>query len=86
MKMEVRITSIVGAEKLKAYASVCFEDKFLIKGIRIIDGSNGRFVSMPSRKSKNGSFYDICFPVTKEFRNEMNDMVLAAYNQKMEEM
>lgn len=84
MKMEVRITSIVGGETLKAYASICFDDKFLIKGIRIIDGSHGRFVSMPSRKSKQGNFYNICFPITKELRDEIEAMVLEEYNKKME--
>ena len=84
MKMEVRITSIVGGETLKAYASICFDDKFLIKGIRVIDGSNGRFVSMPSRKSKQGKFYNICFPITKELRDEIEARVIEEYNKKME--
>lgn len=84
MKMEVRITSIVGGETLKAYASICFDDKFLIKGIRVIDGSNGRFVSMPSRKSQHGKFYNICFPITKELRDEIEARVIEEYNKKME--
>lgn len=84
MKIEVRITSIVGNDKLKAYASVCFDDAFLIKGIRIIDGANGRFVAMPSRRTKRGEFVDVCFPITKELREEINDAALEAYRQKLE--
>lgn len=86
MKLEARITSIVGGEKLKAYASVLVEDSFLAKGIKIIDGRNGRFVAMPSRRTMNGEYADICFPITKELREEIERVVLEAYAKKLEEM
>lgn len=86
MKLEARISAIVADEKLKAYASVCIDDSFLIKGIKIIDGKHGRFVAMPSRKTKTGEFKDISFPVTAELRKEVEKVVLEAYSKKLEEM
>ena len=86
MKIEARITSIVGGEKLKAYASVLIENSFLVKGIKVIDGSNGRFAAMPSRRTRKGEYADICFPITKELRKEIERKVLEAYAKKVEEM
>lgn len=86
MKLEARISAIVADDKLKAYASVCIDDSFLIKGIKVVDGIHGRFVAMPSRKTRNGEFKDVCFPITKEIRDEIEKAVLEAYSKKVEEM
>ena len=86
MKLEARISAMIGDEKLKAYASVCLNDSFLIKGIKIIDGKHGRFVAMPSRKNSKGEFKDISFPITSEMRKEVEQAVLEAYSKKLEEM
>lgn len=86
MKLEARISAMIGDEKLKAYASVCIDDSFLIKGIKIIDGKHGRFVAMPSRKTKTGEFKDITFPITPQLREEVEKAVLEAYSKKLEEM
>lgn len=86
MKLEARISTIIADEKLKAYASVCVNDSLLIKGIKIIDGKHGRFVAMPCRKTKNGEFKDITFPITAELRKEVEQAVLEAYSKKLEEM
>ena len=53
--MQVKITKIINAEKLKAYATACFDDNFLITGIRVIDSKNGMFVAMPSRRKNRES-------------------------------
>ena len=86
MKLEARISAIIADEKLKAYASVCVNDSLLIMGIKIIDGKHGRFVAMPCRKTKNGEFKDITFPITAELRKEVEQAVLEAYSKKLEEM
>ena len=86
MKFEARDTSLVGGEKLKAYVSLLIDDCFLIKGIKIIYGSNGRFASMPSRRTKKGEYADICFPITREARLEVERVSLEAYDKKLEEM
>lgn len=84
MKLEARITRMVGDEKLKAYASVVIDDSFIITGIKVIEGTDHKFISMPARKGKNATYYDICFPITKEFRQEITEVVLEAYKQKLE--
>lgn len=81
--MQVKITKIVNAEKLKAYATACFDDNFLITGIRVIDSKNGIFVAMPSRRKKSGEFTDVCFPVTREMRERISREVLAAYEEEI---
>ena len=80
MKLNARVTSFVGGEKLKAYVSVLIDDKFLVKGIK------GRFASMPCRRTKRGEYADICFPITKDLRQELEKAVLDEYAKRLEEM
>jgi stage V sporulation protein G len=69
---------------IRATASLNIGGAFAVHGIKVIDGSKGQFVSMPSYKSGE-SYKDIFHAVTKEAREQMNDAVLAAYNQKLAE-
>jgi stage V sporulation protein G len=65
----------------KAFASIVLDGVFCVKGIKIIDTGKGPFVGMPSEQSKKDQkYYDICYPITKEFRQEINEAVLAQYN------
>lgn len=81
---EVRIFP-KGEEKLKAYAAITFDDVFVIHNLRIVQGEKGLMVCMPSRKKNDGSFKDIAHPITNDFRHELEDVVLAAYEQKLKE-
>lgn len=63
-----------------AMVSVTLCDVFCITGIKIMDGSKGLFVCMPSNKDKKGEWHDICFPVTKEFRKVLNDSIINAFD------
>lgn len=65
--------------KVKAFVSVTFDNCFVVTGFRIIEGKNGLFVSMPSQKDKNGEYRDTAFPITKDFRSEINSMVMEEY-------
>jgi len=86
MKTTVKINKTLNGDgNLKGIASVNFDDCFAVTGIRIIDSQKGLFVSMPNRKVSDTEYKDICFPVNKEFREELNNAVLNAYHQKMEE-
>ena len=76
--------------KTVALANVTISDCLLLTGLRIVKGKKGMFVSMPQRKlskpDKNGNEYaDIFFPVTHDFREELNDAVLDAYDEKVDE-
>ncbi len=68
-----------------AMVSVTLCDVFCISGIKIMYGSKGQFVSMPSSKDKKGEWHDICFPVTKEFRKVLNDSIIETYDNWVEE-
>ncbi len=61
------------------YAGVTINDMFAVQGIRIINGENGLFAAMPSTKDSKGEYRDVCFPTTKEFREQLNSAVLEAY-------
>lgn len=69
---------------IRATASLNIGGAFAVHGIKVIDGSKGQFVSMPSYKSGE-AYKDIFHAVTKEAREQMNEAVLAAYNQKLAE-
>ena len=62
-----------------AMVSVTLANVFCISGIKIMDGSKGLFVAMPSAKNKKDEWHDICHPITKEFRKVMNDSILNAF-------
>ena len=80
LDFDVRIHSIKPNESIKGTASVNINGAFAIRGVKIIEGSNGLFVSMPSYKVGN-EYKDICFPITQECRKRLNDAVIGAYEQ-----
>ena len=66
---------------VKAIASANLDDCFAVKNIRVIEGKNGHFVSMPSYKGADGEYHDLCFPTTPEMRKQLNNAVEEAYKQ-----
>lgn len=62
-----------------AMVSVTLANVFCISGIKIMDGSKGLFVAMPSAKNKKNEWHDICYPITKEFRKVLSDSILNAF-------
>ncbi len=82
MKIDVRINSLTPGEgSTKAIASANLDDCFAVKNIRVVEGKNGLFVSMPSYKGADGEYHDICFPTTPELRKQLNSAVADAYKQ-----
>ncbi len=73
----------VQEEKLKAFVSVIFDDCFVVSDIKIINGNSGLFISMPSKKRKNGTFRDIAHPLNNETRRMIEDRILAKYNEAL---
>ncbi len=65
--------------KFKAYAQITIENEFVIKGIRIVEGSNGLFIGFPQTKGADEQYYDITFPITKELREYMSNTILEKY-------
>ena len=77
---EVRIRKIEGEGKLKAYVTVTFDECFVIHNVKIIEGKAGLFIAMPSRKTANGEFKDVVHPINPEFRQALQDKIVAEYN------
>lgn len=72
-------------EKLKAFVSIVFDHCFMVNDIKIIQGRDGLFISMPSRKKKNGEFKDVAHPLNNETRRMIEEKVLAEYDQALQE-
>ena len=68
--------------KLKAVASITIDDCFVVHDIKIIDGNDGPFIAMPSRKTNDGEFKDIAHPLNTETREELKNVILAAYSEE----
>lgn len=71
--------SLRNEEKLKAFVNVTFDDVFVVRGMKVIRGSSGYFISMPSRKMPDGSYRDIAHPIRNEFRQYIEQEILAKY-------
>ncbi len=78
---------IVTAEnsKLKAVASIIIDECFAVHDIKIIEGDNGEFIAMPSRKTPTSEFKDIVHPINTQTRELMRDTIIQAYNRALEE-
>ena len=68
--------------KLKAVASVTFDDCFVVHDIKVIEGNEGFFIAMPSRKTADGEYKDIAHPIKTETREELIQIILNAFEQE----
>ena len=78
---DIRITKIEGDEKLRAFAAIVIDDCFLVGDLRVVEGEEGYFVSMPSKRKRDGSFKDIAYPLSNEARELLERQVLTAFEQ-----
>ena len=65
--------------RMRGIASILLDDSFAVHDIRIIEGDNGLFIAMPSRKTATGEYKDVAHPISPEFRTELQDKILAEY-------
>lgn len=77
--------SLRNEEKLKAFVNVTFDDQFVVRGMKVIKGSSGYFISMPSRKMPDGTYRDIAHPIKNEFREYVEEQILAEYRHALEQ-
>ena len=82
---DIRMRLIQDDKKLKAIASVTFDDEFVVHDIKIIDGQNGAFIAMPSRKIGDDEYRDIAHPLTSETRTRIKEAIFAKYEELMNE-
>lgn len=77
---DVRVRKVEGETRLKGVASITIDEAFAVHELRIIEGNEGLFVAMPSRKAADGTFRDIAHPINVEARKMVEEVVLDAFN------
>lgn len=80
---DVRIRKIATDGKMKAIVSITFDDQFVVHDIKVIEGQNGLFIAMPSRKTPDGEFKDIAHPINTDSRETIQTAILEAYDKAL---
>jgi stage V sporulation protein G len=79
---EVKVFPIKNAQtKVRAFATLVFNNCFKVTGLRIVEGANGLFIGYPSEKGRDGKYYDIIKPITRNGVDLVQDIVLREYDQ-----
>jgi stage V sporulation protein G len=81
---DIRIRQVTADGKLKAYVTVTFDDCFVVHNVKIIEGKNGAFIAMPSRKTKTGEYKDVAHPINSTFRGLLQERILEEYQKAKE--
>ena len=81
---EIRVT-LRNEDKLKAFVNVTFDNQFVVRGLKIIRGKDGYFVSMPSRRLPHGKYQDIAHPINSEARHFLEVKVFEAYEEALKD-
>ena len=79
---EVRVFP-VDEEKLRAYVTITFDHCFVVKDLKLIRGITGLFVSMPSKRRKDGTYKDIAHPLNNETRKMIEEKIIAEYEKML---
>ena len=77
---DIRIKKVASEGKMKAVASVTFDNEFAVHDVKVIEGPEKLFVAMPSRRTPDGEYRDIAHPINSDMRNMLESKVLAAYD------
>ncbi|MGA2764246.1 MAG: septation regulator SpoVG [Spirochaetia bacterium] len=77
---DIRIKKVESDNKLKAYVTITFDNCFVVHNLKIIMGQFGRFVAMPSRKTRDGEFKDIAHPINSDFRRKIQARILEEFD------
>lgn len=83
---DVRLRKVETDGRMKAIASITIDDEFVVHDIRVIDGNEGLFVAMPSKRTPDGEFRDVAHPINSNARTKIQDAVLTAYYLSVEEV
>ncbi|MDF2521223.1 MAG: septation protein SpoVG [Clostridia bacterium] len=76
---DVRVRRVNAEGKMKAVVSVTFDNEFVVHDIKVIEGQEGLFIAMPSRKTPDGEFKDIAHPINSGTRERLQASILDAY-------
>lgn len=83
---DVRVRKLSEEGKMRGIVSVTFDNAFVVHDIKIIEGQNGLFIAMPSRKVSEGEFRDIAHPINADMRFELQNEIIKAYEEAKEKM
>ncbi|CAM3399005.1 septation regulator SpoVG [Nosocomiicoccus ampullae] len=79
---DVRLRKVNNPDtRMKALASITFDDSFVVHDLRVIDGNNGMFVAMPSKRTADGEFRDIAHPINSDMRQHVQEEVMRVYEE-----
>jgi stage V sporulation protein G len=81
---DVRLRKVNAEGKMRAIVSITLDNEFVVHDIRVIEGQNGLFIAMPSRKTPEGEFKDIAHPITSSTREKIQKAILEAYHSDMD--
>lgn len=81
---EVKVYPAKETGRLKAYATIVFDNSFIVRDLKIIEGNKGFFVSMPSRRRKDGTFRDIVHPLNSDMRKSIEELVIDEYKKVLD--
>lgn len=76
---DVRLRRVNSEGRMKAIASITIDNEFVVHDIRVIDGNNGMFVAMPSKRTPDGEFRDIAHPISSATREKIQTAVLEEF-------
>ncbi len=76
---DVRVRKVDKEGKMKAVVSITIDDVFVVHDIKVIEGENGLFIAMPSRRSADGQYRDIAHPINSDTRNDLQTLILQKY-------
>ncbi len=79
---DVRLRRIASDGKMKAVASVTLDGEFVVHDVKVVEGTKGLFVAMPSRKTPDGEFRDVAHPITPSARDRIQRAVLARFEEQ----
>lgn len=82
---DIRIRRVSADGKLRAYVTVTFDDCFVVHNVKVIEGKNGAFIAMPSRKTKTGEYKDVAHPINSDFRGALQTKILEEYEKALED-
>ena len=82
---DVRVKRVSKEGKMRAVVSITIDNEFAIHDIKVIEGDNGVFIAMPSRKGTDGEFKDIAHPINSDARKKVQDAILVGYEKALAE-
>ena len=82
---DVKIRKTFSEGPLLAVASITLEEVFVVHDVKVIYANDRRFIVMPSRKNTDGTYRDVCHPITASFRSDIEQAVLSAYEKALAE-